>query len=1175
MITPGCAAAVAQEAAAAWIQPQLLQQIALLLTSQADASLPAVAGESSGSSSSSRGYGQCHPVLLIPPAAAALSALAAALGFLRSYWVTLPGATAGQLHLQLLEQLHGCGLVGGREAVGGEVASATAAASANGGGSWAQGQSSSSLIDVLLRLATAAPAAGDETAVAAAVTAADGEGGAAAAGAPAASARQGGGLHQTLGHAFISHCEDLLTGGAPVGVEQTTSPHHHHHQQQQQQLILSLSSCSSGRESVFPMLCRRSLSTAAAGVLGNLHQLLKVLAPAAASAASDQSTAAAGSDQPAASIPAAADDDDDESSSSSRRALCIFDTRGIVHTLSLLLVEWARVYVTPTVLQPWDLVWLQSFQPALRLLLLLGPGALEELQQEADAKVAAAGHEVAAGREAAAAAAAGEGAERAAAAAAAGAGGRAEGKAATAAPAAATSRAAGQNASGVGPVAAEHGGAVASPVWLQQEQVLLLDALLGVLSVSAPGQEGDALSALQLMLHPSLMVGLRRAAQHALQNLAAAAAQQSAEANAADAGASGGRQSAVSTATQASAGIAVPAPPASVQAAAADLLAAGGGDTSPALSNTTTTTSSSSSSCSPECAVAIAAAGYRGSAAAAGKPLSSAPFPPPTTLPTSDTIARALLGGYAAAWLSLVNEKLLQPPTAEPAVAEAAGTATATAAPQLVKPWVGECQGSRLPLPHHWYLAEILAVPGSIGESAAVAGEQAAETAAARAGAKGGDGREQVPHTSAAAKLAASAAMPTGAAAGVAGDHAGPITCIHPAAAVLVLCLGLQEVQSQAWGAIRPATRLTSLLQLMMLQNVWELWPEGAQTLISAQQQQQRGAGERNKGGGGAGVGKRGSSKSGGEAVAAAVSEAAALRDAVARWGAGELTLGVWRGLKGGSSSSGDSSRSSSRSNATGSESGALQPPPASAAAGGRGFGLWPSPLLIDRLVSEFAETSFGDPLLGCQLALLWLPVVEPQVQRALWESLAQQAALHLMPKAEDCIGRVEGYLRRGSRWGLQGEGGGEDRGFDVQLVGIMARSLARGELGKARRMGSLAAALAVEGVAALGLDQREWAQEIMERGGGRVVGCMAGKVMGEGRRYEGEGRKNLDGEAMAVNVIRGLVRSGDVGLVKELLGVAEKRGVERGEAERALVQCCHGDSQLMDVVREAVGSAS
>jgi hypothetical protein len=166
----------------------------------------------------------------------------------------------------------------------------------------------------------------------------------------------------------------------------------------------------------------------------------------------------------------------------------------------------------------------------------------------------------------------------------------------------------------------------------------------------------------------------------------------------------------------------------------------------------------------------------------------------------------------------------------------------------------------------------------------------------------------------------------------------------------------------------------------------------------------------------------------------------------------------------------------------------------------------------------------------------------------------------------------VEGYLRRGE---MGGGGGGL---FDVQLVGDMARSLARGDLGKARRMGGLAAALAIEGVAALGLDQRRWGEMVQgarEEGDGRGVGCMAGKVLGEGKTEGGEKEKKVVVQAMAVNIIRGLVRNGDVGLVRELLQVVENRGVEKGEAVKALVQCCHGDSQLMEVVRQVLQGRS
>jgi hypothetical protein len=131
MISPGCAAAIAQEAAANWLNPTVLSQVGQALVSLQDCQLPydldpnhRVQGfvdsccKASGFSSAEAAANQAawlrvlaglHPALLVPKAAAALAGLSAVLGYLSSYWCSLQ-VVPRQLAAELLSQLHAAGL---------------------------------------------------------------------------------------------------------------------------------------------------------------------------------------------------------------------------------------------------------------------------------------------------------------------------------------------------------------------------------------------------------------------------------------------------------------------------------------------------------------------------------------------------------------------------------------------------------------------------------------------------------------------------------------------------------------------------------------------------------------------------------------------------------------------------------------------------------------------------------------------------------------------------------------------------------------------------------------------------------------------------------------------------------------------------------------------------------
>lgn len=64
----------------------------------------------------------------------------------------------------------------------------------------------------------------------------------------------------------------------------------------------------------------------------------------------------------------------------------------------------------------------------------------------------------------------------------------------------------------------------------------------------------------------------------------------------------------------------------------------------------------------------------------------------------------------------------------------------------------------------------------------------------------------------------------------------------------------------------------------------------------------------------------------------------------------------------------------------------------------------WDSVVFADQLAEHFASNSFGDALYGALVALLLAPGVPSKVQKAAWQALDRERALHLLPPPRACI---------------------------------------------------------------------------------------------------------------------------------------------------------------------------
>ncbi|MEW5303400.1 MAG: hypothetical protein WDW36_006098 [Sanguina aurantia] len=93
-----------------------------------------------------------------------------------------------------------------------------------------------------------------------------------------------------------------------------------------------------------------------------------------------------------------------------------------------------------------------------------------------------------------------------------------------------------------------------------------------------------------------------------------------------------------------------------------------------------------------------------------------------------------------------------------------------------------------------------------------------------------------------------------------------------------------------------------------------------------------------------------------------------------------------------------------------------------------------------ERLSELLATASFGDPLLAMHVGLLLLPTTNPAVQAQVWATLAHEQALHLLPRTAAVLGGAADYL--------------DAPCTDPRVLQAFSRALLEGDLAKALSMG-------------------------------------------------------------------------------------------------------------------------
>jgi hypothetical protein len=605
----------------------------------------------------------------------------------------------------------------------------------------------------------------------------------------------------------------------------------------------------------------------------------------------------------------------------------------------------------------------------------------------------------------------------------------------------------------------------------QQQQLLwrLVDGLLCVLPLSAPGQEAQALQALQLLFGPEAAAAaaagqsgfgparqVLAAAQEALQQL-----QQQGDALAA--AAAGVRADKLPAAADS-----YPYHPALLAAAAADSAGFSGetaGD-----------------------------AGFIGGVSVA-------------------QWCQTLLEGYAVTWLSVVAQRDNQQQPKQQG-SEAGKTPVVLPLPRV---YVSEVEGSRLPVPPEWLMAEILALPASNSSSSS-------------------------------------------------SSSSSGVSALHPVSGALLLALGLEQIPSSCFmTAVRSSAKLESLLQLLYMFNAGELLGPAVQ-----QQQQQQGV-----------LGPAWQQADARWAAAALTQQYCSdivqgqqqqqQHPAAARKGDGASKdlVSVSQQLQANcpvhqiltshlQQQQQQTSSSSSRADQTMQQHQQLLLPSWSASSAGS--------QLVDRLVRDLAELSMGDPMFASHVALLLLPAAGTKLQRAVWGCLQEQSALHLLPPPERCVLGGAAYLGNNS----SSSGSSDCPMFDLQLVGDTAKTLAQGDLTKSLQMGGLAGQLALQCIAGLCLDQRAW----RDAQGATAPGIgAAADALGSGGVGGGGSAKPVNAAGMAVKVLRGVVRACPQEVLQQLVAVGQERGVPMSDQGRALVQAAHGDAALMDKVQQLLAA--
>jgi hypothetical protein len=135
-----------------------------------------------------------------------------------------------------------------------------------------------------------------------------------------------------------------------------------------------------------------------------------------------------------------------------------------------------------------------------------------------------------------------------------------------------------------------------------------------------------------------------------------------------------------------------------------------------------------------------------------------------------------------------------------------------------------------------------------------------------------------------------------------------------------------------------------------------------------------------------------------------------------------------------------------------------------------------------------------------------------------------------------------------------------------------MSKALAQGDLRKSLQMQGLTGIMALHGIAALALDQRAWRDRAVAFTAAAAAGNKGSSVVA-GMGGEGKSGVSVASEAaMAVNVLRGVVRACGVDTLQLLLQAGGERGLGGEEQRRALAQAAHGDAELMEKVRRLLG---
>ncbi|PNH12114.1 hypothetical protein TSOC_001035 [Tetrabaena socialis] len=298
----------------------------------------------------------------------------------------------------------------------------------------------------------------------------------------------------------------------------------------------------------------------------------------------------------------------------------------------------------------------------------------------------------------------------------------------------------------------------------------------------------------------------------------------------------------------------------------------------------------------------------------------------------------------------------------------------------------------------------------------------------------------------------------------------------------------------------------------------------------------------------------------------------------------------------------------------------------AAAAVGRCNLAEWLPPALAEKLVEALAAASFGDPLLAAHLATALMPAASPVVRLQVWNGLAAEKALHLLPPLHRCLGAPAQYLPPlpPSPPGVATQRPGEPPnaahgpGPDPAFLAAVQRSLVEGDLDRAllphpslapatlppgsggdggagagdgpraagclgggsRASGGGAALASVSGEVAMQqlasylLVRQGWPalERAWERGapGTAAPGQHAGGGNGGGGPAASGAVRG--GVPVGAALLGGLVRSARPEAVAQLVAFAEARcGVARAESGAVLAQTCVGDAALRERVRQVL----